>query len=114
MVIGGFFRSLPQCLPFEATLARGCPPSKSVVTDSKVGLMLPLLPLRLLAWVKCHIEDAYFAEPRRMAGSSSILDAPDGWVEPAVVTGTRDFGTAVWGRLGGVAGEAAVVDSKGK
>ena len=75
--------------------------------------MPPLLPLRLLVWVKCHIEDAYFAERRRMAGSSSILDAPEGGVEPAVVTGTRDLGTVVWGRLGGVAGEAAVVDSKG-
>lgn len=48
-----------------------------------------------------------------MAGDSSALDARDGWVEPAVVTGTRDFGRVVWGRLGGVAGEVAEVDSKG-
>lgn len=75
---------------------------------------MPLrLPLRLLVWVRCHIEDAYWTGSHRMAGSSSALDARDGWVEPAVVTGTRDFGRVVWGRLGDVAGEVAEVDSKG-
>lgn len=113
MGIGGFFHSLPRCLPFEATRVRGCPPSTSVATDSIVAPMPPLLPLRLLVWVRCHIEDACFAERHRMTGSSSTLDARDGWVERAVVPDTRDFGMVGWGRLGDAAGEAAVVDSKG-
>lgn len=77
-----------------------------------VDPMPPLSPWRPLAWVRCHIEDAYFAERPRMAGSNSVLDAPDGWVARAVVTGTRDSGRVGWGRLGDVADEAAVVDSK--
>ena len=75
------------------------------------GPMPLLLPLLLLVWVRCHTEDAYLTARRRTAGGNSVLDAPNGWVEPAVATGTRDFGRAVWGRLGD-AGEAAVVDSK--